>query len=169
MTACTALVVHGFRLVAIMHVRASMVGSRADTGPRPAMGATTTPMRYDVVLLAEDDDVLRRSLSDFLASEGFMVREASDVATLREELSGECPLAVVADVHLADGDVSEVVAELGLREESERPNVVLMSASHGAVKLAGEHRVQLLAKPFDLDALVQALLVPLDERPSSSD
>jgi DNA-binding NtrC family response regulator len=123
-------------------------------------------MRYDVVLLAEDDDVLRRSLSDFLASEGFMVREASDVATLREELSGECPLAVVADVHLADGDVSEVVAELSQRDE--RPNVVLMSASHGAAKLAVEYRVQLLSKPFDLDALVQALLVPLDERPSDS-
>jgi DNA-binding NtrC family response regulator len=129
-------------------------------------------MQYDVVLLAEDDDVLRRSLSDFLASEGFMVREASDVATLREELSGECPRAVVADVHLADGDVSEVVAELARRHESDRPNVVLMSASPGAVgsarRLAGDHHVQLLAKPFDLDALVQALLVPLDERPSDA-
>jgi DNA-binding response OmpR family regulator len=157
-----------FRVVAILHVARAMVANRVNTRPCPAMDVTTTPMRYDVVLLAEDDDVLRRSLSDFLASEGFMVREASDVATLREELTGECPLAVVADVHLADGDVSEVVAELARREDSERPNVVLMSASTGAAKLAGEHRVQLLAKPFDLDALVQALLVPLDERPSDA-
>src|SRR4051812_37306570 len=142
----------GPALVAIVHVARPMVQTRAVTRPVPATDVTTTPMRYDVVLLAEDDEVLRRSLSDFLASEGFMVREAADLATLREELSGECPLAVVADVHLADGDVSEVVAELGRRHESERPNVVLMSASHGAVKLAGEHRVQLLAKPFDLDA-----------------
>lgn len=130
--------------------------------PAPATGAATLPLQYPVVVLAEDDPVLRRTLSDFLASEGFMVREATDLGSLRAVLREGDLTAMVLDVHLGEQHVGHVLRELG----AERPNIVLMSASATARELADDHRLQLLTKPFDLDALVQALLVPLDERTS---
>lgn len=120
----------------------------------------TTPHSYQVVLLAEDDPVLRRSLSDFLADEGFLVREASDVATVRRCLADGDPSALVLDLQLSDGDVADVLRELAARDD--RPHVVLISATSRAEKVAREHRVQFVAKPLELENLVQALMVPLD-------
>ncbi len=122
----------------------------------------TIPLSYRVVLLAEDDPVLRRSLSDFLADEGFLVREASDVATLRRYLADGDPTALVLDLQLSDGDVDDVLRDLAARDD--RPNVVLISATSRAARIAREHRVQFVAKPLELEHLVQALLVPTDER-----
>lgn len=122
----------------------------------------TAPLTYRVVLLAEDDPVLRRSLSDFLSDEGFLVREAADVATIRRALAQGGPAAFVLDVNLADGNVSEVLAELVAREE--RVPIVLISAAAEAPELARQHRVQLVRKPLELDTLVEALLIPADER-----
>jgi DNA-binding response OmpR family regulator len=114
-----------------------------------------------VVVLAEDDPVLRRTLSDFLAGEGFMVREAPDVGTLRDALRDGEPTALVLDVHLGEHSVKDILHEL-----RDGQNVVLMSSSVLAEDIARAHRMTLLSKPFDLDALVQALLVPLDDRAS---
>jgi DNA-binding response OmpR family regulator len=129
--------------------------------PQPAVGATTIPQPYSVVVLAEDDPVLRRTLSDFLAGEGFLVREAPDVGTLRDALRDGEPTALVLDVHLGEHNVKEILHEL-----RDGQNVVLMSSSVLAEDIARAHRMTLLSKPFDLDALVQALLVPLDDRAS---
>jgi DNA-binding NtrC family response regulator len=132
--------------------------------PAPATGQSTTPLAYSVVVLAEDDPVLRRTLSDFLASEGFLVKEAPDLSTLRDVLVDEASATLVLDMHLGTDDVRSVLSDLAQKEN--RPNIVLMSSSIAAARVAREHRLQLLQKPFDLDALVQALLVPLDERAS---
>jgi DNA-binding response OmpR family regulator len=138
---------------------------QSSTPPSPSCAVVTAPLHYPVVVLAEDDPVLRRTLSDFLAGEGFMVKEASDLRSLRDVLRGEQPTAVVLDVHLGEHHVGHVLRELG----DERPNIVLMSGSNDARQLARDHRLQLLTKPFDLDALVQALLVPLDDRQSDAE
>jgi DNA-binding response OmpR family regulator len=117
-----------------------------------------------VVVLAEDDPVMRRGLSDFLAVEGFLVREAHDVAGVRHAIADREPTALVLDVHLGDETIAAVVSEV--TRDPKHPHVVLISASSEGAELAAKHGVQLLAKPFDLDRLVEALLVPLDERPS---
>jgi DNA-binding response OmpR family regulator len=134
--------------------------------PSPSEPATTAPLEYSVVILAEDDPVLRRGLSDFLADEGFLVREAHDVAGIRHAIADNEATALVLDIHLGDETVASVVAELARSGTS--PNVVLISAGTDGAELAKKHGIQLLAKPFDLESLVQALLVPLDERPSTA-
>lgn len=137
------------------------------TSPTTSAALRTAPLTYRVVLLAEDDPVLRRSLSDFLADEGFLVREASDVATVRRCLSEGDPAALVLDLQLSDGDVGEVLRDLKQREAP--PNVVLISATSRAERIAREHRVQFIAKPLEFDDLVQALMVPMDERTTETD
>lgn len=134
--------------------------------PAPSTPAPTAPLEYSVVVLAEDDPVLRRGLSDFLADEGFLVREAVDVAGIRHAIADDTPMALVLDVHLGEETVASLVSEV--TRTGRQPNVVLISASRDASALAEKHGLQLLPKPFDLENLVQALLVPLDDRPSSA-
>jgi DNA-binding NtrC family response regulator len=132
--------------------------------PAPSTNAATTPLEYSVIVLAEDDPVLRRGLSDFLADEGFLVREAQDVAGLRHALTDVTPTALVLDVHLGEENVASLMTELETR--SPLPNVVLITAGHDGEELAARYGIPLLEKPFDLERLVQALLVPADERAS---
>jgi DNA-binding NtrC family response regulator len=127
----------------------------------PGTAPTTTPLEYAVVVLAEDDPVLRRSLSDLLTDEGFLVREVSDVAGVESALAAGMPSALVLDVNLADGDVVPVLSRLA--RSPERPHTVLISASSGAVSLAKRHGLELLRKPFELHALVEALLPKADD------
>lgn len=129
--------------------------------PEPSTPVSTAPLEYSVVVLAEDDPVLRRGLSDFLAEEGFLVREAQDVAGLRDALADVTPIALVLDVHLGEESVASVMSELTSRPSA--PNVVLITAGGDGEELAARHGVQLLAKPFDLELLVQALLVPAED------
>ncbi len=124
-------------------------------------------MRYSVVVLAEDDPVLRRGLSDFLADEGFLVREAHDVAGVRHAMKDREATALVLDVHLGDETVASVISEV--TREPDHPQIVLISASREGAALAEQHGVQLLAKPFELQHLVQALLVPPEDRPSDDE
>jgi DNA-binding NtrC family response regulator len=139
-----------------------MSASQPRSLPEPTRALPTSPLEYSVVVLAEDDPQLRRTLSDFLADEGFLVREVSDVAGVEQALAAGSPHALVLDMNLEDGDVSPVLAKLS--GVPGRPHTILISASAQAPALAKDHRIELLQKPFDLEALVQALLVPLDER-----
>lgn len=133
--------------------------------PQPALvPLKTSPLSYSVVLLAEDDPQLRRTLSDLLADEGFLVREVSDVAGVEDALADGMPQALVLDVNLEGGDISPVLARLSA--DRSRPHTILISASTHARDLARRHRIELLQKPFELESLIQALLVPLDERTS---
>lgn len=77
--------------------------------PAPASGQATDPHSYPVVVLAEDDPVMRRTLSDFLAGEGFLVKEAADLPALRDVLREKAPSALVLDVHLGEHTVGAVL------------------------------------------------------------
>lgn len=132
---------------------------------RPSFDGPTVPLTYPVIVLAEDDEQLRRSLSDFLAEEGFLVREVGDVEGLRAALESDDARVLLLDVYLADGDCGDVVADLVGSPRC--PHIVLMSAHADAGRIALTHGVELLPKPFDLEVLIQALLVPLDDRTSN--
>lgn len=129
--------------------------------PAPSDRVSTLRTQYSVVVLAEDDPVLRRTLSDFLAMEGFLVREVEDMRALRRT-AFEPAQTLVLDVHLGEENIEPIVETL--LNEPDPPNIVLISASNDAGALAERHGVQLLPKPFDLETLVSALLVPVEER-----
>lgn len=125
--------------------------------PQPAFAHDTVPTTHPVVVIAEDDDLLRRALSDLLADEGFLVREVRDRVSLESELMNAEACAAVIDVHLADGHCGHLVEALAA--DAEAPHVVLMSAFSDAAGLAEEHGLELLRKPFDLRELLDAVLV----------
>lgn len=112
------------------------------------------------VLLVDDDDSQREVVSEILQLEGVKVLSARTAAEA-SRLLAEQPDIALLDLHgVATGEFMDV-----LRQTEPRPVLILLS---GDVKLS-EHAQRLgadgyLAKPYELDELLDALRAALDSR-----
>ncbi|WP_415909237.1 sigma-54-dependent transcriptional regulator [Oleiharenicola sp. Vm1] len=110
------------------------------------------------VLLLEDDAALRKRLAAYLRSLGSEVTEAGDLAAARRLLADLRFDFAVADLHLPDGDVLELLRAGAF---SENTAVVVMTAFGGireAVEAMRLGACDYLAKPFEFEQLPVALL-----------
>lgn len=127
------------------------------------------------VLIVEDEDQLRRTLTLYLAHRGFTVAEADTVETAIEALQAfTTPFdAILLDINLSDGTGWDVLRYLQahelagggsattLSEEAQwqpRPRVIVMTAVRPAQCRLDEFRpAALLLKPFPIDVLMRLL------------
>ncbi|MGB3712306.1 MAG: response regulator [Erythrobacter sp.] len=118
-------------------------------------GNTQRPLR---VLVVEDDAVLGLSIEQALTEDGF-----ADVSICS---SAECSLsmlraekfdAVVLDVHLADSSDGYEIAELIDAMGSEDTRIVFQTGAPNDIPDHIKELGPVLAKPYDPDALRQAL------------
>jgi DNA-binding response OmpR family regulator len=119
------------------------------------LGDTTKPKR---VLLAEDNELLRKLLMELLVSEGFDVVAVDDGLDAFAAFVNEGPFdAVVSDCDLPGMTGAELVARL--RDQASGVPALLMSGRVTLEKTDQERlRVgEILRKPFGLDAFVQAI------------
>ena len=106
------------------------------------------------VLVVDDEALLRLSLRERLAVEGYTLREAGTAADAIECLASE-PDLVLLDFHLPDGDGLSVLRQI--KEHSPDTVVIMMTAFSSiesaveAMKLGAFHYVN---KPFDLEEIV---------------
>ncbi|MBI2511937.1 MAG: sigma-54-dependent Fis family transcriptional regulator [Opitutae bacterium] len=110
------------------------------------------------VLLLEDDAALRKRLAAYLRSLGCEIAEAADLAAARRLLTDFRFDFAVADLHLPDGDVLELLRAGAF---SENTAVVVMTAFGGireAVEAMRLGACDYLAKPFEFEQLPVALL-----------
>ncbi|GAC1352861.1 MAG: hypothetical protein NVSMB1_20000 [Polyangiales bacterium] len=113
-----------------------------------------------VVLVVEDDLVIRESLCEVLNDEGYA---AVGVGTLSEAFAAIArikPSLLVADLMLHDETAEPLLQRLS--ESVDAPATILMSAAGEAVRVADMFGIPLLRKPFDIDAAL-ALLKRVDE------
>jgi two-component system response regulator RegA len=118
---------------------------------------TAEPRPGRLLLIVEDDDVLRTRLARALRQRGFEVREAADMASATRAARAEPPSHALVDLRLPDAPGLEVVRAL----VAAVPRVaVVVLTGYGsiataleAVRLGARHY---LTKPVDADEIVAA-------------
>ncbi len=112
----------------------------------------------DLILLVEDDPVLGPSLQQRLVLEGFAVMHAETLAAARELLGKKVPSFVLSDIRLPDGSGADLLSEV-LGQHGAVP--IMFMTAYGsvdqAVDLVRNGARDYLAKPFDIDELVERI------------
>jgi DNA-binding response OmpR family regulator len=106
-------------------------------------------------LVVEDDETIREALLVTLEAEGFVAEGAGSLTEARAALARNRPTVVVLDLMLPDGRADELLSELAAATNA--PPTVLVSASPDAPEVARRFGIACMAKPFDLDHLLDAL------------
>lgn len=111
-----------------------------------------------VVLVVDDEVLIRWSLSEGLSDSGFVVRQAStgsEARTVLQAFAGE-PLVIVLDLRLPDVADLSLLCDLRLL----RPDVpIIMMTAHGSPEDAARARelgvFRFIDKPFDVSKVVE--------------
>ena len=118
------------------------------------------------VLIADDDIEIRATLRMALEDGGYAVIEAADGATALAVLESSAePLVALLDYRMPEINGTGVVAALADDEGrlQSRHALVLLTAAHAGMltsataELFPQQPLPVLAKPFDVDALLQAV------------
>jgi DNA-binding NtrC family response regulator len=122
------------------------------------------------ILVVDDEDDIRTTISDILEDEGYDVSVASDAATARAEVGRERPDLILLDVWMPDVDGITLLREWA-REGSPRCPVVILSG-HGTVETAVEATrlgaVDFVEKPLSLAKLLRTVEKALDRAPEAA-
>jgi DNA-binding NtrC family response regulator len=120
------------------------------------MGAGKSPTGR--VIVADDEPLIRWSISETLAREGYHVEEAPDGARLLERLEQQGANGGLVLLDLRLPDYSDLSLLKMVRKRAPLWGVVLMTA-HGTPELAEEAlalgALQVLNKPFDIHDIVR--------------
>ena len=108
------------------------------------------------VLVVEDDVTINETLCAILEVEGFVPTCVTNLTQARLALAAEMPSVILLDLMLNDDESGETLLE-ELADREGAPAVVVLSASPHAGRVATRYGVDLVAKPFDVDDLLEAL------------
>ncbi len=115
-------------------------------------------MPTPVVLIVDDEALIRWSLSEGLSDGGYVVRTADTGAEAREAIEslGDQPLVVLLDLRLPDVSDLSLLSDIRAR----RPDApVIMMTAHGTPDDAASAKAlgvyQFVGKPFDVAEMVQ--------------
>jgi two-component system response regulator RegX3 len=119
------------------------------------------------VLIVDDEEPLRASLSYALTREGYSVTTAADGPTALERAAATAPDVVILDLMLPGLDGMEVCRRL--RTTSDVPVVMLTAKDHSADKVSGlsSGADDYVTKPFDTPELVARVAAVLRRRSSA--
>jgi two-component system OmpR family response regulator len=125
------------------------------------MNTVHAPNETATVLLVEDDDVLRREMAGYLSGQGYIVRQAADVAAAREAMESRPVDVLVLDVNLPGENGLSLCRQIA---GSDGPAILLLSALGDPVdrivglELGADDYVVKPIPPRELLARIKALL-----------
>jgi CheY-like chemotaxis protein len=126
--------------------------------PAPASALPSAPPAGPLVLLCEDDDLVRDALADLLDGMGCQVCACASLAEAQAALQARLPQVLITDLRLPDGD--GLVLAQAARALSPGMVIAVASGRGGRAAATQVHDAVLLEKPFGIDAL-EALLARL--------
>lgn len=135
------------------HIVASRRSNPTSRPSRSSSGATIRAAR--TILVIEDDVTLSSVIESALADEGYVTRVATTAAEARRMLAEEIPTVMVLDLTLPDAFGGDLLAEA--TASGRVPSTVIVSTFPLAELIARRYDVELVRKPFELDALIAAV------------
>ncbi len=129
--------------------------AESDTPVMPTNRSGTRLRQVAPVLVVEDDATLSRTVADALIDEGYVVVTAGTLSGARTALERAQPSALILDLTLPDSFGADLLAELAERDDA--PPTVILSLFHLAPMIADRYDLELVRKPFEIDALVTAV------------
>lgn len=111
------------------------------------------------ILIAEDDELLRALLSDFVSELGHEVRSAENGVELVKLALGERPDLVVTDLHMPEMSGNSMIAMLDLYPDLAGIPVVIISGATAAelADMGIPAEIPVLPKPFDFARIAAEL------------
>jgi two-component system sensor histidine kinase ChiS len=111
------------------------------------------------ILVVEDDEGIRESVTTFLEMQGYRVRSAGDGFQAMELLkSGPMPNLVLLDMKMPIMNGWQVAIEFLDKHDHLSPFVVMTAAADAQQRAKDVSAVGWLAKPFTLDELLVKVL-----------
>jgi two-component system, OmpR family, response regulator len=111
------------------------------------------------ILIVDDDAGIRSFMALALRLEGFAVDTAADGAEALDKARRDRPDAIVLDLMMPTMDGHDFIRAWHAEPSDARAPVVVMSAGDGPLSADALGAQAVLAKPFDLDALLGQLAV----------
>ena len=115
---------------------------------------TTPPTAAGVLLVVDDEYLIRWSLRNRLTTAGYRVREAATAAAARTEFGHGDVQLVLLDIKLPDGNGMDLLREF--RQVRPETKVIMISA-HGTPETAQRAKddgaFDFVSKPFDLNEM----------------
>jgi CheY-like chemotaxis protein len=107
------------------------------------------------VLVVEDDEGIRELIALALGDEGHQVDEALDGRSALEQIARQPPDLIILDMKMPGMDGWEFARAYRGRHGGRTPIVVLTAAIDAEARATEVGAEAFLAKPFDLDALIE--------------
>ena len=122
---------------------------------------SVTPHGLGCILLVEDEFLIRMLLADELRDVGYQVIEAVNADEAIEVLRGLTPDAIISDVRMP-GSMDGMGLLAAVRKASPNLPVILMSGHADPMDAVAAGAHQLIAKPFRVGAIVEAIRLALE-------
>ena len=114
------------------------------------------------VLVVDDDDSIRQVLRLALEDEGYTVDEAADGEAALAEIDQRQPDVILLDIRMPGIDGWGFVERYRERRGHRAPIIVITASQDPIQRGAEVHADDHLAKPFDLDVLLERIAVLVD-------
>lgn len=123
-------------------------------------GALHAPKR---VLVVEDDNDVRFLVAEELQEHGYAVAQARNGLEALEAVAEEWPSVILLDMRMPIMDGWRFVSELRKRYGRVAPLVVMTAAANAGERAREVDADGFLAKPFELEAVIEAVERALSE------
>jgi two-component system response regulator RegA len=147
-------------------MRHAGLGWEARLDDSSEVDARVAALQDRTLMVLDDDAPFRARLARALQLRGFDVTSVGSVAEARESLKRAQPHFAVVDLRLDDGSGLDVVEALHeAREDSHAVVLTGYGAIATAVAAVKAGAIDYLAKPADVDDIVNSLLASREDRP----
>ncbi|GAA4323668.1 hypothetical protein GCM10023115_52530 [Pontixanthobacter gangjinensis] len=121
------------------------------------------------ILIVDDDQTIGLMLKDILEFSGHEVVASMEPKKTKENIGKHGVELILLDKLISGVDGTDVCKSLKEDEAYSHIPVIMMSALHNVGDICKEAgAVDFLAKPFDMDALLQKIELILEKQPDSS-